>query len=164
MTSIAEACFIQPDKLKAYQGTWTGATYNAGNPPVYFDLIFKGETTSIVRVTGLNGRHQELRCTFILSLPTVFLLLPQKQWRSQSEILSRSYEKTDNAPSFTLDGQLDGPPFHHIPDNTPAFEYDKLVYSKTGLSQAKQHTLRVGVTDSTNQGNYWIGFDYAYVT
>ncbi|KAH8827299.1 hypothetical protein DL96DRAFT_1243987 [Flagelloscypha sp. PMI_526] len=126
----ADACWIQPDKLKAYQGTWTGATYNPGSEATYFDLSFEGTAVYI------------------------YFIIPNTLPRNPT---------TATKATFILDGKQDGQPFTHKPDTSNTILYDQLVYSKTGLSQAK-HTLRVGIPDKSEQGSYWIGFDYAFVT
>lgn len=123
-------CWLTPDKAKAFQGSWTAATYNPGKGPMYFDLTFEG--------IGID----------------VYFILANTQPRNPT---------ADTKANFVLDGKTDGSPFTYAHDSTSNYYYNRKVYSKSGLSQAK-HTLRVGITDGNEQGSYWLAFDYAVVT
>ncbi|KAH8827331.1 hypothetical protein DL96DRAFT_1606317 [Flagelloscypha sp. PMI_526] len=62
-------CWLTPDKAKAFQGSWTAATYNPGKGPMYFDLTFEGTGIEIYFILANNAPRNpttDTKASFIL--------------------------------------------------------------------------------------------------
>lgn len=62
-------CALQPDRTKAFQGTWTAATYNPGLGSMSVTLSFKGEPTTIVASKFKSQTHVLRDCRLCLLYP-----------------------------------------------------------------------------------------------
>ncbi|KAF8891361.1 hypothetical protein BD779DRAFT_1670977 [Infundibulicybe gibba] len=67
--ATCKGCRIAPDASKAFQGTWTAATYNPGLKAISIDLAFKGTAIYVFFILGNDagaGITTRTECDFIL--------------------------------------------------------------------------------------------------
>lgn len=105
------------------------------------------------RPLSFRGGAGELN--FITTGTAVYIYFILSNYPASSGLFS------DVKCDFAIDGKLAGS-YSHISDGTKVFQYNTLVFSKTGLSNGP-HTFVILPADNGPLGNYII-FDYARYT
>jgi hypothetical protein len=141
-------CLVKPDNTKAFNGTWTAATYNPGLQSMSIDLKFKGDFQII---------PQCLRPELFVNVTPgtalyVYFILPNT--------VPDATTLTECA--FELDGTSSGS-FRHDPTSSTDYLYrdSALVYVNKSLPNA-DHTFRIATTGLDH--NVFVAFDYAMYT